>query len=84
MIVPSGCGTPLIDLSRVSSALVDAVNREPVDLVVIEGMGRAIESNFDARFKCDALKLAMVKDEDVARGVNGAMYDLVMKFEPVG
>ena len=37
-----------------------------VDLVVLEGMGRAVESNLDARFTCDVLKIAMVKDIGVA------------------
>ena len=81
-LVPSGNGVPLIDLSMVSRALADAVERRQVDLVVLEGMGRAIESNLDASFTCDAIKVAMVKDPGVARLLGGALYDLVLRFEP--
>lgn len=38
---------------------------EGVDLVVVEGMGRAIETNLNATFSCDSLKLAMVKHPEV-------------------
>lgn len=79
--VASGNGYPLIDLANVSLELVEAVQSRAVDLVVIEGMGRAVESNIDAVFTCDALKLAMVKDPGVARVLGGRMYDLVMKFD---
>ena len=39
---------------------------EDVDLVVLEGMGRAIETNLYASFTCDSLKLAMVKHPEVS------------------
>ena len=75
---------PLIDLSGVSPQLVDAVTRDGgVDLVVLEGMGRAIESNLHALFTCDALKLAMIKDRDVAHAIGGELYDVMLKYEPV-
>ena len=38
---------------------------EGVDLIVVEGMGRAIETNLNATFSCDSLKLAMVKHPEV-------------------
>lgn len=38
---------------------------EGVDLIVMEGMGRAIETNLNATFSCDSLKLAMVKHPEV-------------------
>ena len=82
-LVSSGNGLPLIDLSQLSSQLCQAVRRRDVDLVVIEGMGRALESNFDARFTCDALKLGMIKDGGVARAFGGKLYDLVMRFDGV-
>jgi len=47
-LVSSGNAAPLIDLRRVDSRLAEAVYRRDVDLCVIEGMGRAIETNFDA------------------------------------
>ena len=54
---------------------------EPIDLIVLEGMGRALESNFDARFTCDTLKIAMIKDEGVASALDGELFDLICRFE---
>lgn len=82
-LIPSGNGTPLIDLTQCSSELVDAVRRREADLVVLEGMGRSLESNAQARFTCDALKIAMVKDPGAARMINGQIYDLVLRYEPI-
>ena len=45
-----------------------------------EGMGRGVESNFDARFTCDALNIAMIKDAMVARRCGGKMFDLVCRY----
>ena len=76
--VSTGTGEPLIDLSRVSRALNEAA--ADADLVVIEGMGRGVESNLDASFNCDALILAMIKDTAVARFVGGKVFDCVCRF----
>ncbi|MEO1237072.1 MAG: ARMT1-like domain-containing protein [Planctomycetota bacterium] len=81
-LVPSGNHAPLIDLTRLSPVLVEAVEAAGVDLVVLEGMGRAVETNLDARFTCDTLKLAMLKDRGVAEALDAELFDLVMKFEP--
>lgn len=80
--VASGNDVPLIDLSRVSDELISAVGRRGVDLVVLEGMGRAIESNYHARMTCDCVKLAMVKDRGVAEAMGWRLYDLVFRYEP--
>jgi uncharacterized protein with ATP-grasp and redox domains len=76
--VSSGTGEPLIDLLKVSSEL----NRAAVDadLVILEGMGRGVESNIDARFNCDAVNLAMLKDAEVAGRLGGKLYDVVCQF----
>lgn len=79
-IVPSGNGTPLFDLTRCSNEMLDAVTRREPDLIVLEGMGRALETNFRAEFTCDAIRVAMVKDAGVARFVGGGLYDLVFGF----
>jgi type II pantothenate kinase len=80
-VVPSGNWAPLIDLTRISPELVQAVEREQVDLTVIEGMGRALETNFKARLTCETLKLAMIKDQGVAETLGAEMFDLVFKYE---
>ena len=43
-VVPSGQGSPCLDLRRVSDTLADATIG--ADLVIIEGMGRAIHTNY--------------------------------------
>ncbi|XP_074558294.1 pantothenate kinase 2 [Curcuma longa] len=81
MIAENGCGSPCIDLRQVSSEL--AADAKDADLVILEGMGRAIHTNLNARFKCDTLKLAMVKNQRLAEKVfNGNIYDCICRFEP--
>ena len=82
-VLADGNGAPLIDLTKLDPAFVQAAAAEPVDLVVLQGMGRAVESNFTARFTCDVLKTAMIKDEGVAEALGGEVYDLVLRFEAV-
>jgi uncharacterized protein with ATP-grasp and redox domains len=78
-VVDSGSCAPLLDLSDISDELANAA--EGVDLLVIVGMGRAIESNFSARFACRSLKIAMLKDPQVARNIGGRLHDAVVHFE---
>ncbi|XP_019463839.1 PREDICTED: pantothenate kinase 2-like isoform X1 [Lupinus angustifolius] len=81
MVVENGCGSPCIDLRQVSSELAAAAN--DADLIILEGMGRALHTNLNARFKCDTLKLAMVKNQRLAEIlVKGNIYDCVCKYEP--
>ena len=47
--VSTGTGEPLIDLSEVSAELNAAA--ADADLVILEGMGRGVESNLDAQFQ---------------------------------
>ena len=81
-LVSSGNGLPLIDLTQVSEQLCDLAVDKRVDLVVLEGMGRGVESNLHAPFTCDVIKIAMIKDKGVADMLGGKVYDLVMRFEP--
>lgn len=80
--VASGGDTPLLDFRAIAEPLVTAVESAPVDLVVLEGMGRALESNYRALFDCDVLKVAMLKDPDVGSWFGGGTYDLVLRYEP--
>jgi type II pantothenate kinase len=79
-VVSRGNDIPLIDLSGVTDELNQVA--ADADLVVLEGMGRAVESNFDAHFKVDALHLALLKDPSVAARVGGQVYDCVCKYTP--
>jgi type II pantothenate kinase len=76
--VSTGTGEPLIDLSAVSDDLNGAARG--ADLVILEGMGRGVESNLDAQFTCDALNLAMLKDHAVATRIGGKIYDVICRF----
>ncbi|KAF5957511.1 hypothetical protein HYC85_004736 [Camellia sinensis] len=83
MVVENGCGSPCIDLRQVSSELAAAA--KDADLIILEGMGRALHTNFNARFKCDALKLAMVKNQRLAEKlIKGNIYECVCRYEPAG
>lgn len=82
VLVTSGNGLPLLDLRTLGAALRAEIGRHPPDLVVLEGMGRAVESNWHARLTCDVLKIAMLKDVTVARYLGGTLYDVVCRFEP--
>ena len=77
-LVTSGSGNPLLDLKLVSRELNAAAAE--ADLVILEGMGRGVESNLEAEFSCDAMNLAMIKDEMVARQRGGKVFDVVCRF----
>jgi len=79
--VSSGGRFPMIDLANVSDELNDAAR--DADLVILEGMGRAIESNYDAQFTVDSLHLALLKDEEIAGRIGGELYDCVCKYRPL-
>ncbi|GMY39187.1 damage-control phosphatase At2g17340-like [Fagus crenata] len=81
LISNSGNDLPVIDLSRVSEEL--AYLASDADLVVLEGMGRGIETNLYAQFKCDSLKIGMVKHPEVAQFLGGRLYDCVFKYNEV-
>jgi len=78
MVLNSGSDLPVLDLSHISGELAYAA--EDADLVVMEGMGRGIETNLYAQFKCDSLNIGMVKHKEVADFLGGRLYDCVIKF----
>ncbi|KAK7274027.1 hypothetical protein RIF29_15097 [Crotalaria pallida] len=71
----------VIDLTRVSQEL--AYLAIDAGLVILEGMGRGIETNLYAQFKCDSLKIRMVKHLEVAQFLGGRLYDCVFKHDEV-
>ncbi|PKU63305.1 Uncharacterized protein MA16_Dca013349 [Dendrobium catenatum] len=58
LVANSGNDLPVIDLANVSPEL--AYLASDADLVVLEGMGRSIETNLYAQMKCDSVKIGMV------------------------
>jgi damage-control phosphatase, subfamily II, stand-alone protein len=76
--ISTGTGEPLINLAEVSDALNSAA--AGADLVILEGMGRGVESNLDANFACDAMNLAMIKDVMIAKRSGGKLFDVICRF----
>jgi uncharacterized protein with ATP-grasp and redox domains len=81
VVVSSGNALPVIDLRQVSTELVEVAG--DADFVVLEGMGRSIETNLNARLGCDVLKIGMVKHPEVAAELRGRMLDCVVKFDEI-
>jgi type II pantothenate kinase len=82
-VLASGHGGPCIDLRRITMQVADAARG--ADLVVLEGMGRALHTNLRATFKCDSIKLAMVKNKRLAETLfGGDLYDCVCCYQQAG
>jgi uncharacterized protein with ATP-grasp and redox domains len=80
-VVGSGCDCPLIDLGKVSADCNEAAS--DADLVILEGMGRAVESNYSCAFTCDVIRLAMIKNRKLAKWMGCKLFDLIARFDPV-
>ncbi len=79
-MIASGCNLPVMDMRKLSPEICDA--SRDADLLVLEGMGRSLETNYRTRFTIDTLKIAMVKEKIVADVLGGKLYDVVCRFEP--
>jgi damage-control phosphatase, subfamily II, stand-alone protein len=77
-IVSTGTDVPVIDLSAVSDELNAAA--ADADLLVLEGMGRGVETNYDADFTIDTLRICLIKNESVAQRIGGENFDCVCRF----
>ncbi|MCP4374892.1 MAG: DUF89 family protein [bacterium] len=81
-MVSTGNDLPLIDLANISDALNTA--SDGADLVIVEGMGRGIESNFNTVFSVDSIHLAVLKDTQVAKHLGGELLDCIFKYTRAG
>uniref|UniRef100_A0A914VQP2 4'-phosphopantetheine phosphatase n=1 Tax=Plectus sambesii TaxID=2011161 RepID=A0A914VQP2_9BILA len=81
LIMDNGQGSPCLDLSRIDGSLRAAIIEHEVDLVVLEGMGRALHTNFDAEFSCESLKAAVVKNLWLANRLGGEIFSVIFKHE---
>lgn len=79
IVVSTGTDNCVIDLRKVSFALSEAA--KDADFVVLEGMGRGIETNLWAKFKVAAMKVGMIKHKEVAMELGGDMFGCVCKFD---
>lgn len=75
----TGNAAPLIDLAHVDPDF--ARHARDASLLVLLGMGRALESNWHARFTVPVLRVAMVKDPEVARTIGAGVLDAIVRFD---
>ncbi|XP_071951157.1 4'-phosphopantetheine phosphatase-like [Antedon mediterranea] len=78
-LIQNGSGSPCLDLSRIDQTIASCCNE--ADLIILEGMGRAIHTNYSARFSCESLKLAVLKNKWLAERFGGGMFSIVVKYE---
>jgi len=77
----SGQGSPCLDLARINNQLSCEMVEMGVDLLVLEGMGRAIHTNLYTGFTCESLKVAVLKNKWLAQLLGGDMFSVVFKYE---
>lgn len=76
---------PLLFPSRLDKVLAMVVRERQTDLVIIEGMGRAIHTNYYAMLSCESLKMAVIKNSWLADRLGGKLFSVVFKYEvPAG
>ncbi|XP_010626080.1 4'-phosphopantetheine phosphatase isoform X3 [Fukomys damarensis] len=81
LLVQTGSSSPCLDLSRLDKGLAVLVRERGADLVVIEGMGRAVHTNYHAALCCESLKLAVVKNAWLAERLGGPLFSVIFKYE---
>lgn len=81
LCLDSGQGSPCLDLAKLNREVADAMVERGVDLLVLEGMGRAVHTNLYTRFRCECLKVAVLKNRWLAEKLGGQMYSVVFKYE---
>ncbi|XP_055677696.1 4'-phosphopantetheine phosphatase [Lutzomyia longipalpis] len=81
LILPNGQSGPCLNLKSLPPELCQAMTYHETDLLVVEGMGRALHTNLYAKFTCDTLKLAVVKNKWWANRLGGDTFSVICKFE---
>uniref|UniRef100_A0A8C5C289 4'-phosphopantetheine phosphatase n=1 Tax=Gadus morhua TaxID=8049 RepID=A0A8C5C289_GADMO len=81
VLVQTGSSSPCLDLGRLDKELTIVVRERRADLVVIEGMGRAVHTNYFARLSCESLKMAVIKNPWLAERLGGKLFSVVFKYE---
>lgn len=81
LVSPSPPHCPLPPQSRLDKGLALLVRERGTDLVVIEGMGRAVHTNYHAALRCECLKLAVIKNSWLAERLGGRLFSVIFKYE---
>lgn len=78
-LVPSGTGSPGIDLRRVGPELNEAARSAA--WILIDGQGRGVETNWTTRFSCPVLRVAMIKDPLVAAAIGRPAGTALLRWD---
>ncbi|KOB72007.1 Pantothenate kinase 4 [Operophtera brumata] len=77
----SGQRGPCLDLRTISVGLCTEMKVRGVDLIILEGMGRSLHTNLNARLAVDSLKLAVVKNAWLAQRLGGPLFSVIFIYE---
>uniref|UniRef100_A0A1B0BSE3 4'-phosphopantetheine phosphatase n=2 Tax=Nemorhina TaxID=44051 RepID=A0A1B0BSE3_9MUSC len=83
LVFGNGQRGPCLDMRTLPQDLCEALKTYQTDLLIIEGMGRALHTNLYARFNCETLKLAVVKNKWLAQRLGGDTFAVICKYEPL-
>lgn len=83
LVYDNGQSGPCLDMRTLPQELCDALETHKTDLLIIEGMGRALHTNLNSRFDCETLKLAVVKNRWLAQRLGGEIFAVICKYEPL-
>ncbi|CAH0558240.1 unnamed protein product [Brassicogethes aeneus] len=78
--VENGQAGPCLDLTTLSPDLCNLML--DADLVILEGMGRAVHTNLYAKFKIDCVKMAVLKNEWLAQSLGAQQFSIIFTYEP--
>lgn len=78
--VENGQKGPCLDLTNIPKELCNLMSE--ADLVVLEGMGRAVHTNLNAKFEVDSIKMASLKNEWLAKSLGAKQFSVIFKYEP--
>ncbi|XP_077293741.1 4'-phosphopantetheine phosphatase isoform X2 [Arctopsyche grandis] len=81
IVMENGQTGPCLDLRTLDTKLCTAMRDKNVDLLIIEGMGRALHTNLTAEFKCECLKMAVVKNPWLAKRLGGDIFSVIFQYE---
>lgn len=70
-----------IKLYIFSTGLCTEMKVRGVDLIVLEGMGRALHTNLNAQLAVDSLKFAVVKNAWLAQRLGGPLFSVIFIYE---
>lgn len=54
---------------------------DQADLIILEGMGRAVHTNLFAKFNVDSIKMAVIKNEWLANSLGAKQFSVIFKYE---